>query len=115
MELSKVLDDVYETKQGAAPEWADEQRLDEAFAEWTPGPPADAPAAEREMAMHHVGRTRLDNGMAAASTRAPVVELTDLAVRPKPFAPARWVRGDDDVAFGGARAPRSSRSRFGRG
>ena len=31
------------------PEWADEDVLDEAFAQWVPGPPADAPAAERSM------------------------------------------------------------------
>jgi hypothetical protein len=33
----------------AAPGWADEQVLDEAFAEWVPGPPADASAEERGM------------------------------------------------------------------
>jgi hypothetical protein len=31
----------------AAPGWADEAVLDEAFAEWVPGPPADASAEER--------------------------------------------------------------------
>jgi len=33
----------------AAPGWADEAVLDEAFAEWVPGPPADASAEERGM------------------------------------------------------------------
>jgi hypothetical protein len=33
----------------AAPGWADEQVLDEAFAEWVPGPPPDASAEERGM------------------------------------------------------------------
>ena len=32
-----------------APAWADESVLDAAFANWTPGPPLDAPAAEREV------------------------------------------------------------------
>ena len=32
-----------------APGWADEQVLDEAFAEWVPGPPPDASAEERDM------------------------------------------------------------------
>jgi hypothetical protein len=31
----------------AAPGWADDAVLDEAFAEWVPGPPADASAEER--------------------------------------------------------------------
>jgi hypothetical protein len=30
------------------PAWADEALLDEAFADWVPGPPSDAPAAERD-------------------------------------------------------------------
>ena len=140
MDLSKVLGDVYETKQGAAPEWADEERLDEAFAEWTPGPPADAPAAEREMAIH-VPAGRLDDDLAAALTEAlavegpsadPVPSFPDVdpepdsvaAVlyaepaqpivdeEPEPAAPTRWVRGDDDVAFANGRSAR--RSRFSR-
>jgi hypothetical protein len=32
-----------------APAWADESVLDAAFANWTPGPPLDAPAAERDV------------------------------------------------------------------
>jgi hypothetical protein len=31
----------------AAPSWADEEVLDEAFADWVPGPPADASQEER--------------------------------------------------------------------
>lgn len=63
MDLSKLLSDVYahdhapapasppvSTSDTDGPEWADEARLDEAFAQWVPGPPDDAPAAEREMA-----------------------------------------------------------------
>ena len=30
-----------------APDWADDERLDAAFATWTPGPHPEAPAAER--------------------------------------------------------------------
>jgi hypothetical protein len=33
----------------AAPGWADEAVLDEAFAEWVPGPPSDASAEERDI------------------------------------------------------------------
>ncbi|MDP8974932.1 MAG: hypothetical protein M3N28_00890, partial [Actinomycetota bacterium] len=63
MDLSKLLGDLYETDETdsppgpmsaepstpAGPEWANEARLDEAFASWKPGPPDDAPAAEREV------------------------------------------------------------------
>jgi hypothetical protein len=43
-----------------APPWADESVLDAAFANWTPGPPLDAPAAERD-----VFATRADPASAA--------------------------------------------------
>ena len=33
----------------AAPVWADDAVLDEAFAEWVPGPPSDASAEERDI------------------------------------------------------------------
>jgi hypothetical protein len=35
--------------QPAAPGWADDAVLDEAFAEWVPGPPSDADAEERDI------------------------------------------------------------------
>lgn len=65
MDFSKALGDLYGTDKSDAgedagapppppadegPEWADEARLDAAFGSWVPGPPADAPAAERQMA-----------------------------------------------------------------
>jgi hypothetical protein len=63
-DLSRLLGDVYGTGPAveeeveaheetsplaatATPEWADDSVLDEAFANWVPGPPSDAPAAER--------------------------------------------------------------------
>lgn len=70
MDLSKLLGDLYQTDEtdspdampaasssqpAAAPEWANEARLDEAFASWKPGPPDDAPAAERELADGYQG------------------------------------------------------------
>lgn len=67
-----------------APEWSDEHRLDEFFATWAPGPPADASAAEREL----VGAAASDGGPpadAGAETRAEA--------RP-------WTRSDDDVLPG---------------
>lgn len=66
-DLSRLLGDVYgsgsdedltdeaaptrdladEPVRGTSPDWADESVLDEAFADWVPGPPAEAPDAER--------------------------------------------------------------------
>jgi hypothetical protein len=51
------------------PEWADEDVLDEAFAHWVPGPPADAPAAERSMLTELAADT-----IPAAPTAAPAAE-----------------------------------------
>jgi hypothetical protein len=58
----------------AVPAWADDEHLDAAFAEWKPGPPADASAAEREV----VGQTHddpappLPDDLAAALSEALV-------------------------------------------
>jgi hypothetical protein len=58
-DLSNLLGDVYGDdpdgglpdlpRREQTPEWADESVLDAAFANWVPGPPPDAPAAERGM------------------------------------------------------------------
>lgn len=82
-DLSKVLGDVYgsgdaaATRQAAAPEWADDSRLDEAFANWNPGPGPDAHATEREL---FVGSSLpLDDDLAAALSEA----LADAPVSPR--------------------------------
>ncbi len=136
MDLSKLLGDLYETNEVDAPvdtplaptsavapsarpapgpEWADEALLDEAFASWRPGPPDDAPAAEREMANGFPGTdypelegvlshdelgalvTDRDQSMAegelpgSAQAHAEAGETVDTG-------PARmWTRADDDV------------------
>jgi hypothetical protein len=129
MDLSKVLGDVYAddaSPRPAAPEWADESRLDEAFANWTPGPPPEAPAAEHEMAAHH----RIDDDLAAALTQAlasspvnpepvfadPTPETEGAAVayelapfEPEPASARGWTRGDDDVLPTAHRRGRFSR------
>ena len=56
------------------PEWADEARLDEVFATWTPGPPPDAPASEREMAEVESPARPLDDDLAAALSAAILAE-----------------------------------------
>jgi len=136
MDLSKVLDDVYDASNKptppaeAGPAWADEQRLDEVFSQWTPGPPADAPAAERAIV------EGLEDETAGAIARmlapgtpdpAPVTfpaveaeadpvavalyaELEPDAIE-APAEPHRWVRGDDDLQLGGRGKGRRS---FGR-
>jgi hypothetical protein len=134
MDLSKVLGDVYAGHAAptphAAPDWADEAHLDEAFANWTPGPPADAPAAEREMAAHVevTSRRRIDDDLAAALSEALssgpattesvyaelVQEIPEAFVEPEPepqpTLPHTWRRGDDDVlpSRSGGRKPRFS-------
>ena len=60
-DLSNLLGDVYgddpdgepvhrePSPRDRAPDWAEESVLDAAFANWVPGPPPDAPAAERDV------------------------------------------------------------------
>jgi len=58
-----------------APAWADESVLDAAFANWTPGPPLDAPAAERDVFAPHVDPASappLPDDLAAALSAALV-------------------------------------------
>jgi len=43
------VEDVDAGHSSAAPGWADDAVLDEAFAEWVPGPPSDAVAEERDI------------------------------------------------------------------
>ena len=99
-DLSRVLGDLYgpddqpsvappRNFRAEAPEWADEQRLDEAFADWTPGPPPEAPAMEREMAVvidtPPVPAARLDEDLAGA-LNAALIEAGD--PQPGPDFPA---------------------------
>lgn len=58
-----------------APAWAAESVLDAAFANWTPGPPLDAPAAERDVFAPHVdpaSAAPLPDDLAAALSAALV-------------------------------------------
>lgn len=82
-DLSEMLGAVYggtedepATKEPApAHEWADDEQLDRAFAEWTPGPGADAPAAERSMfAPAPEAAPRLADDLAAALSEAVLAE-----------------------------------------
>jgi hypothetical protein len=58
-DLSRLLEDVYRSGPAApaAPAWSSDSALEDAFADWVPGPPEDAPAAEREFAETTTSRT----------------------------------------------------------
>ena len=76
-----------------APAWADESVLDAAFANWTPGPPLDAPAAERDVFAPHVDPASaaplpddLAAALSAALVGAPPGDVT-LVAPPAPSPP----------------------------
>jgi hypothetical protein len=101
---------------GRLPEWADDEVLDKAFASWVPGPPADAPAAERTM----LTDLAADRGEWIVPVEAPVPPpapaLADVPFHaevqpaPVPFggaaALAGWQRSHDDIIVGGGRRRR---------
>jgi hypothetical protein len=99
-DLSKMLGDVYDAPTTTAadvayrpaspagrpaPDWADDERLDKAFAGWTPGPSADAPAAERKLF--------------AGSADAPAPLADDLAAALSEAVLAEQVETDETPAF----------------
>lgn len=92
-DLSRLLDDVYGTggsgQAPSQPEWASEEALDEAFANWVPGSlddepvapaPAPAPAPAAPVAVAH-------SDMFGAAAEA-LAELGESMVAPAPVAPA---------------------------
>jgi hypothetical protein len=105
-DLSHLLGDVYgddpdgepvrrepaAEQRSAAPDWADDSVLDAAFANWTPGPPPDAPAAEREVLGTATGTTPaapLPDDLAAALSAALVgAPPPDPTAAPPPESPA---------------------------
>jgi hypothetical protein len=99
-DLSKLLGDVYDAPTttvtdvayrpaspngNPGPDWADDDRLDRAFAGWTPGPSADAPAAERRMFDGADERPApLADDLAAALSEAVLAEKSDEESSPRP-------------------------------
>jgi len=98
----------------AGPSWADEALLDEAFASWTPGPPDDAPALEREMANGFPATSfpelegELSSGdLSTVERSAPgpihddvhddVESHEDTGDPIEAVPPRMWTRADDDV------------------
>jgi len=133
-DLSRLLGDVYQaetaidepvtdTTPTRLPEWADDEVLDKAFASWVPGPPDDAPAAERSMLTDlAVDRTAWAEDSPAGPAPAPAAAREPEAVEhvpdPEPVAVDRpappsgsWRRSDDDILVGGARKSFFRRSR----
>ena len=106
-------------EEGSAPDWSADERLDEAFAEWSPGPPPEAPEAERKVVeLGDPGDGDLNEALAAALAQpsseatvtsptpapeadAPAVEAADTTV-PVPVA-RPWQRSDDDILPAGRR------------
>jgi hypothetical protein len=144
-ELSTMLGDVYSDRNGDSasaptgsaaarprprrragtlPDWADEDVLDAAFAEWVPGPPSSAPAAERSMltdlatAREQPAEVALPN--LAPPPSEPAVSETPVAaveaagpeavegVQTQPAAQGTWHRELDDILPARSRAPRAS-------
>lgn len=113
MDLSRLLGDLYDDGDdrpeneapasplatGEGPEWADESRLDAAFASWTPGPPSDAPAAEQDMARVDTPGPQLVPQAPPDEARSP--ERSEEGAPTEASPPAaerrRWTRSDDDV------------------
>lgn len=102
-DLSEMLGNVYggEEEEPApaappsgpnTPAWSDDEHLDRAFAEWTPGPDADAPAAERSMfaaAPEAPGTApRLADDLAAALSEAVLAGSDDAEADAAAEAPA---------------------------
>jgi hypothetical protein len=110
-DLSNLLGDVYgDDPDGEAvaqepaardrtPDWADESVLDAAFANWVPGPPPDAPAAERAVfesrPANPASAAPLPDDLAAALSAAlvdaPPAELAAPAPRVEPAEPTNPV------------------------
>ena len=121
MDLSKVLGEVYNPEvqdsppppysesrdpDPVGPEWADDALLDQAFASWVPGPPADAPAAEREMA-HLEAPAPVDDELSVTLPVADDWPSSDELVADVPTPPALgWTRSNDDVLPAGGRQRR---------
>jgi hypothetical protein len=99
-DLSELLGDVYGGADDAPvahepaaadraptpPSWADDQHLDQAFADWTPGPSADAHPAEHEVVA--TSSAPLDDDLAAALSAALAAAPAHDAEIEVPAAPA---------------------------
>jgi hypothetical protein len=121
-DLSNLLGDVYgddpdgepvaqePAPNNRTPEWADESVLDAAFANWVPGPPPDAPAAERSVfgsrPADPPSAAPLPDDLAAALSAALVdVPPSDLPAVTPPAAAAEPATDTDVAGAGSPSAP----------
>lgn len=91
----------------AMPDWADEGVLDAAFANWVPGPPASAPAAERSILTDLATRAETIAAQDAAAARAAETTVNEPVpgaatevvpvVNAMPAATMRWRNEMDDI------------------
>jgi hypothetical protein len=101
-DLSQLLGDLYADETPTrAPSWSSEEALDDAFSSWVPGPPDDAPSAERSIVADAWNDTVVDvPATDAAPELEPALEtwLADTApvVEPTSGQP-RWSPSDDDI------------------
>ena len=124
-------EDVDAIRSPAAPGWADDEVLDEAFAEWVPGPPSDAVAEERDMlagvepAEAVAEEFDIDAWLGPDEAEAPVdapaeadpyeafvppVVQPEAQPEPQPVMDAAWTRENDDLLPRGRRGRRLSLS-----
>lgn len=118
-DLSRLLEDVYAGETAPAPPaWSSDEALDDAFASWVPGPPAEASAAERAFSAGAV--TEVAEADALAGPEWPTAAHSfDVLAEPEPLTElvpiaGRWSPSDDDIlpARGAARAKASKPRRF---
>jgi hypothetical protein len=77
-DLSRLLGDVYNSgPQGAEPPWSSDTALDDAFADWVPGPPADASPAERSFLPDDDADEQIEALLEQAARFAPLVDEID--------------------------------------
>ena len=100
-DLSRLLDDVYNSTPAAEPSWSSDAALEDVFADWVPGLPADASPAER--AFHEEGGAHgIEHLLDADDDDDQLQTLLDQAAR---FAPLVDVPDDDIDDFDDVEAP----------
>ena len=92
-DLSRLLDDVYNSSTPAAePSWSSDAALEEVFADWVPGPPADASPGERAFS-EETGAHGIEHLLDDDDDDDQLQTLLDQAAR---FAPLVDVPDEDD-------------------
>jgi len=103
-DLSRLLEDVYAGETAPSPPaWSSDEALDDAFASWVPGPPAEASAAERAFAAVAVTEVAVPHAESLAEVQTPTPSgFQDALDEPEQLAEVvpivgRWTPSDDDI------------------